>query len=516
MFQDGDPEARGDNDHYVLPSARVEYDLPGVSLISNTSYFYRKEIGGYEGTLYNLSYFQQLISDPTQCGACKTAGLYPLLQPGGFNLPGFGRYSSPNTVTNKQNDVTEEFRVQSSDPNTRLNYVAGIFFQRNRQESVEEIHDPQLEQITEYLFGETAPQYWGVGEVPRFGDDDYINYNLTHQDQIAVFADVTFAVTRQLKLEGGVRYAYTHFSYDYFTGGAQNGGINHGRGLETEHPVTPKGSVQYQLDRNDLFYFTYAKGFRQGGGSPQVSPTFCAADLAALGLKHSPPAYQSDSVDSYELGAKNKLFNQKVQFEGSVYYLRWNNIQQEISLPSCGYQYTGNLGVAESKGFDLQFQYEVIHNLTTEFTFGYTDAKYVKTLNSGSSILANDGDAIGAPFAAPPYTFSLGAQYSFDILDRHAFARIDYEHTAHSSDLTPTLDPLASAFDAALRNPPATDFISLRSGVDVHGVNLAAFVDNLLDSHPGLDLNHQDSATQLFEQRTFRPRTVGLTATYRY
>ena len=516
-FRNGDPEARGDYDHYVLSSFRGEYDLGPASLISNTSYFYRKEVGGYEGTLYNLSYFQQLISDPGSCGQCKTTGLYPLLTPTGFNLPGFGRYSSPNTVTNKQNNFTQEFRLQSSNPNDRINYVFGLFYQENRQLSVEEIHDPQLEAITEYLFGQTATEYWGEGLLPnQYGDDDYINYNLTHARQLAGFGDVTLALTQQLKLEGGVRYAHTHFDYHYFTDGAQNGGYTGGKGRESEYPITPKASLQYQYDPNNLFYFTYAKGYRQGGGSPQVSPTFCAADLAALGLTESPAAYHSDTVDSYEIGAKDRLLNRTLQFEGSVYYLKWNNIQQEISLPSCGYQYTGNLGNAESRGFDVQLQYAVVHDLTADLTFGYTKAKYVGTLYSGTSILANDGDAIGTPYAAPPWTLSFGLQYDFRLRERPAFARVDYEHTAHSGELTSTLDPQASSYDAALMNPPATDFVSLRTGVDLSGINLSLFCDNLLNAHPGLDLNHEDQDTLLFEQSTFRPRTVGLTATYRY
>jgi hypothetical protein len=41
-------------------------------------------------------------------------------------------------------------------------------------------------------------------------------------------------------------------------------------------------------------------------------------------------------------------------------------------------------------------------------------------------------------------------------------------------------------------------------------------VENLLNSNPELDLNHQDSDTLLYEATTFRPRTFGITATYRY
>src|SRR6202012_3157593 len=58
----GTPERMGDRDHFVLPSLKAEYDLGSVTLISNTSYFDRREIvNDYSGTLYNLSYFQQLV-----------------------------------------------------------------------------------------------------------------------------------------------------------------------------------------------------------------------------------------------------------------------------------------------------------------------------------------------------------------------------------------------------------------------------------------------------------------------
>ena len=495
VYQNGDPEERGDADKYALPALRIQYSGPGFDVISNTSYFYRHEVAGYEGTLYNLSYFQQLISDPTgeNCGACTTGGLYPLLTPKGFNLPGFGFYSSPNTVTNKQNDINQEIRIQSTNPNSRINWVVGVFYERNRQLSVEEIHDPQLEQITQYLFGESAEDYWGEGLLPQYGDDDYINSDLTHDEQIAGFAVVTLNLTSQLKIEGGVRYARTHFDYNFFVDGAQNFGRNTGAGSETEYPITPKGSLQFQADRNNLYYITYAKGYREGGGSPQVNASACATDLSALGLTQSPAAYHSDTVDSYEVGSKNQFLDRRLQFEGSLYYLRWHNIQQEISLPVCGYQYTGNLGEAESKGFDIQIQYEVIRNLIAEVSVGYTNAKYIKAAYAepvsatnpvASGLLANDGDAIGTPFGAPPWTVAFGAQYNFKLVDHSAFARVDYEFTSHNSDLSPTLDPLTQSYDAALVNPPSTNFISLRTGIDLHGVNASVFVDNLLNAHP--------------------------------
>jgi hypothetical protein len=45
---------------------------------------------------------------------------------------------------------------------------------------------------------------------------------------------------------------------------------------------------------------------------------------------------------------------------------------------------------------------------------------------------------------------------------------------------------------------------------------VALFINNLLDSHPQLDLNHQDANTELYEASTLRPRTGGIEVNYRF
>ena len=41
-------------------------------------------------------------------------------------------------------------------------------------------------------------------------------------------------------------------------------------------------------------------------------------------------------------------------------------------------------------------------------------------------------------------------------------------------------------------------------------------MNNVLDAHPCIDLNHQDANTILYEASTFRPRTSGLEVNYRF
>src|SRR3546814_11598450 len=95
---------------------------------SNTSYCHRNNTTGYDGTIYDLSYYQSLYAE--EFG--EDGPLYPFLTPTGINqdLP---YYLSPAVVTNRQRDFTQELRLQSDNPDSRLTWVAGIFYQRNRQ-----------------------------------------------------------------------------------------------------------------------------------------------------------------------------------------------------------------------------------------------------------------------------------------------------------------------------------------------------------------------------------------------
>ena len=63
-----------------------------------------------------------------------------------------------------------------------------------------------------------------------------------------------------------------------------------------------------------------------------------------------------DNTQSYEIGSKNN-FDNRLKIATSVYYIKWNNIQQNVYIAgNCGLQFTDNLGTAVAKGFDLQVE----------------------------------------------------------------------------------------------------------------------------------------------------------------
>ena len=103
------------------------------------------------------------------------------------------------------------------------------------------------------------------------------------------------------------------------------------------------------MDPNDLYYATYAKGFRPGGANNPVPQAACAADFANFGITASPATYNSDTVDSYEIGAKNNIEN-RVRIASSIYYIRWHNIQQTVVPPICQISFIANLGTGGRQG----------------------------------------------------------------------------------------------------------------------------------------------------------------------
>src|SRR6202041_1655599 len=189
--------------------------------------------------------------------------------------------------------------------------------------------------------------------------------------QYAFFAEGTYAFTDQYKLTLGGRYSRIKFTNDSLPGGPQlflppqTVDVS-----QTENSFTPKASFSYQFDPRNLYYATYAKGFRPGGTNNPVPQAACAPDFASFGITQSPPTFGSDTVNSFEVGAKNN-FDNRVKIASSIYYIRWNNIQQTVIPPICQISFIDNLGQAVAKGADIQAEVAMAEGLTMELSAGY-------------------------------------------------------------------------------------------------------------------------------------------------
>ncbi len=544
-FVNADPTQRRVPDRFYLTALKFQGDVGFADLISNTSYYHRKEQSGYEGTLYNLGFYQ-LYAFPGN----------DLLDASGVHLPAsVSNYTSPSTVDNGQQNITQELRLQSNDPAARLLWTTGVFLSVNRQTYLEQIHDPMLNQLSLALAGVPYTDIFTdangnpVPYVAGFPNDSYFLKTAAKDQQYAIFGEGTFAITDQWKLTAGARFSKTKYSFDTYTGGPQlYAPPSTGTGSNSENSFTPKLSVQYQYDPNDLYYFTYAKGFRPGGANNPLPYAACYQDFQNFGIKEAPQQYSSDSVQSFEIGAKNNI-NNVVRIASSIYYIKWNNIQQTVIPPICQISFIDNLGQAVAKGGDIQAEIAMSEAVTLELSAGYTSARYTQDsrLSSAETIpVVANGDAItgassetGGGQPTSPVTVTGGLEYKFAMLGHRTFVRLDMEYNSRARWVTPGLDgtptPDGSGgrtlqYDAGNFVLPGTVFTSMRGGIDVGQWQISAFVDNLANLHPVVDYNNsicagangaassgcdQNGGLRLLREYTWRPRTIGMTFVYK-
>jgi outer membrane receptor protein involved in Fe transport len=557
-FNTATPERDGGPDQYYLPALKIQYDLPSNQIIGNVSYYNRKQITAYQGTVYDLSYWQTIPSGmgapadgyplPPKCTTPEDAtscSWFPLLDATGIHLPAALRGTqTPNTMTNKQESFVGELRFQSTDTTSKWSYTAGLFWQMAKEGSVEELKSTNIDQVFNYLFGLSPTDFYGDtfyscpgnGNYPAIpACDIYYNANTTYDHQIAAYGEVSYAFTNWFRLTVGERIARTSFTLNHYADGYENYGSQPAQASQKETPNTPKVTLAFQVDPADLFYASYAKGFRVGGGNAPL-PSYCDADLAAAGYPNGAPlTYKSDNTQNYELGSKN-AFGNWLKIATSVYYIKWNQIQQSLYVAGgCGLQFTDNLGQADVWGGDIQAQMQ-FGQLHLDLAAGYTSARFsqdspagCQTLNPDIPCLTTKGDAISgqeginyAPGATPPWTVAVGAEYAFHLADREAFVRADWEYQSRNPWLANVQDPNNNAtynygYSYTL---PATNFVSMRAGVNVADEwQLALFCDNLLDSHTinNYSLGQTDGTyTPQQNAYTFRPRTIGLNVTWRH
>src|ERR1700680_1044198 len=318
-FVSANPTRHSSPDKWYLPALKIEGDIGSARLISNTSYFHRQNQTGYEGTLYNLGFYQAFVFFPPT----------PLIDGNGVHLPpGATNYRSPSSIDNGQQNITQEIRLQSTDPNARLLWTTGVFFSENRQSYLEQIHDPLLNELSLALTGAPYTDFFvdangnPVTFDPRFPDDSYFLKTNAKDEQYAAFGELTYGLTERLKATVGARFSRTKFSFDPLTGGPQLFDVPRtGSGNNKENSFTPKVSLQFQADPGNMFYATYAKGFRPGGANNPVPFAACSGDFMTFNIPGAPQTFSSDTVNSYEIGAKNN-FNNRVKLASSIYYIK--------------------------------------------------------------------------------------------------------------------------------------------------------------------------------------------------
>jgi iron complex outermembrane recepter protein len=532
---EGLPNIDKGGEKFLLPALTLSYDNGSIGVTSITGHFDRDS--------------NRYMDSTRGYGRAYAGIMYP--RPGDKSVYYYRDY---------QKNWSQEVRVQSVDGGS-LQWLAGVFYARMKQVSNQEAFNNFIQKTTVFNTpADGAPfgpgyssfiNYFGAPALPN--SVIYSVLSQVNDKQLAGFGELTYEIMNRLKVTGGARYSSnrTHFASVY--GAPENllnaplgracipnsnpcvpvaiGQYRPGEGpfapqyavgdvSGRESILTPKFSVSYDMTDAAILYGTVAKGYRQGGGQIKV-PGVCNDQLVLLGYADAagnadqPLSFDSDSVWNYEIGTKSALFGGRLYVDGSAYYIKWNNIQQRISVPVCAYAFVDNLVSATSRGFDIAVNFKPAEGITLGTAIGYNKPTIDTTIPAptGGMPLFYEGQYIlnsGAPWSVHLY-----GQYDFFVAsDRMAYVRVDYTFSS-SLYAAAARDPRSRLYTSPLGRVPETHLINARVGTTISDVVVSLFANNLLDASPSLNLQHARN-DPVWTDATFRPRTVGMTASYRY
>lgn len=473
--------------------------------------------------LPQIANFQYVTTEPNRPG-------FPL-----FEL--WPDYPGVFSNTNSRKGFVEELRFTGGDASTRLTWVGGLYYSYIRGHGSYNLYE-DMEQISQLLYGLSTLQRYGLAELPQkvASSRDQILVD----KEVAAFGEGNFRVTDKFTVTAGLRASQVEFKYQQVLYGLLNGWSiptveNSGLagGSVKESPISPKFGVEYHFSDNKMVYASSAKGYRAGGANSPLS-NVCVPGLALVGmtLDDVPKTYGSDTVWSYEVGAKIRTLGGKVQLNTSAFMIDWSGVQLNVGTPGCGQTYVSNAGKARSQGFDLAAEGRIFGGLSATLAIGYNDAKYTSdatgpTPLSGAApaLIVHSGDRL----SVPPWTVSLGTQYDFKINDSlDAFVRWDGQY---ASSYYRGLGPGINSYSPDNYRASDIFYASMRAGINYGNLGLNLFVKNLFNSDDELDRSATRTGcsaatgaactaytrfSPITIVNTFRPREVGIQASYRY
>jgi iron complex outermembrane recepter protein len=295
-------------------------------------------------------------------------------------------------------NFSQEFRLTSTGEGP-VAWILGLYYYNENIENIRRIH-----------LGSAMPVLLTGGAIPGFTGERAQTYSTIEAESYAAFGSVTWQITEQLRLAGGLRYTKEKkdfFYRQFFTETFANlpgsllirnfaVAIPATREKYDDDRITGDASLSYDFSDDVTAYAKYSRGFKAGGFQTDViSPPFIATD---------PLGFSPEIVNNYELGLKSYWFDRRLSVNVAAFYLDWKDKQEQI--------FTGlsflirNAASASSRGLEIELTARPTRYLTLDANGAYLKAKYDSF--PGQPQLA------GRQFQGTPnYSGSVGAQYVY-------------------------------------------------------------------------------------------------------
>ena len=488
-------------DAWTLSSIKAESSLPFAQLTVDASYFDRNAT--------------ELLDE----GAFVCPGLQT---PAGSGNPGCGSPlgtgypTSESQLAYTPTDMavrayTAEARLASNATDSRLSWVAGVYFEHRTQRDFQTDYD---EAAYPQYFGSPPPTSSLLSAIIQDQHELFVDV------QTAVFLQADYKITDKLTATVGGRAAHvTVNGADSTSISALTGAPAYAPFQASNNPTTPRLGLSYALDRDNLLYASFSEGYRPGGGNASIPNTSGPCD----GVSQVPSTYSPDTVRAFEVGSKDTILEGRLQVDTSVFYNRWHDIQQYVS-EACGpYAYGTNAGSAVSDGFDLSLRALLTSQVRLDVNTGYVNAYYSQSgyipglPQSQATLLVAKGDKVGIlPQVNAPWNVNASLNYEVPLVGGEKLhAQLIGFYTSRNPGPFITQNTQVNGYPLAVADPP-THLYNLRAGYTVDGFDVTFFVNNIFNSAPLLSTYQAVGSSSLVSNTTFRPRTLGVTGNFTF
>ncbi len=305
---------------------------------------------------------------------------------------------------------SQEFRVNSDNSSSTLQYTAGLF--GFKQLSYEPSTNLALQPATNefsLLFG-----------LPPSTSTIFTNEGDNHG--IAIFGEINYLITDKLKITAGLRYDYEErkSSFNGYgdllfgnTGLIENQSLIIVDGSYTS--LSPKFALSYTLNSNSNLYTSYNRGFRAGGVNAQRLPD---------GINQT---FDPEYSNNLELGYKLNALKNRFSLGFTAFYIDWTDLQF-FNQVSTGTFTRENVGDARSSGIEIETSMIPLKGLQVDASFGYTDTAYKNFILNRDRLSPFDPSIIeenridvtrNSLSNTPAHTLFFGTQYSTCVFQKY-------------------------------------------------------------------------------------------------
>jgi outer membrane receptor protein involved in Fe transport len=381
---DYDPTFFGEE---LLGTLEVSHDFGGISLISLTGYA-RGE------TEANTDYDNAALP-------------FRFLRPITYRLDDdtvltTNELRTSDSFKAKGRTWTQELRLVS-DFDGLFNFTVGGFYLNTKGSSSFEIFHPALE-LAAIAFGLPEASRRFINESPFSQTKSWAAFGETYL-QLSDATKLTFGLrytedekairTRTILLSPPGPFVEADRSYSKVTGRAA---------IDHKMSFGPAGE--------SLLYASYARGYKAGGLNPGNSNT---------------PAFDPETIDAFEVGAKNELFGRTLQANLAAFYYKYKDLQ--LGQRIAGTAITSN-GDARVWGLEGEFLFVPTRQLQLNANLSYLNTRIKDFLTIDAANPAQIDPRVNAPTRtpevqvnlrgnelpyAPDFKINVGAQYTMPL-----------------------------------------------------------------------------------------------------